>query len=30
MIRVMVEAKTDALCAKYVGRVVDYIKKHDV
>ncbi len=30
MVRVMVEAKTDALCAKYVGRVVDYIKKHDV
>lgn len=28
LVRVMVEAKTDALCQDYVGRVVSYIKEH--
>lgn len=28
LIRVMVEAKTDELCAKYVGRVVDFIEEN--
>lgn len=27
--RVMVEAKTDALCAEYVNRIVDFIKEKD-
>lgn len=27
LVRVMVEAKTDALCAQYVGQVVDYIEQ---
>lgn len=29
LIRIMVEAKTDELCQRYVGRVVDYMKEHD-
>lgn len=28
LVRVMVEAKSDALCHDYVYRIVDYIKKH--
>ena len=27
LVRVMVEAKTDALCAEYVNRIVDFIKE---
>ena len=29
LVRVMVEAKTDELCRKYVARVVDYIKENE-
>ena len=27
LVRVMVEAKTDELCAEYVNRIVDFIKE---
>ena len=29
LIRVMVEAKTDELCAKYVGQIVQYMKENN-